>query len=66
MGVPLVRSAALAARLEPPIEELSYLESDVLVKTSSRRVSMTCHLTSLYLGWTDDMSHEQGWAPEVD
>lgn len=38
MGVPLVRSAALAARLEPPIEELSYLESDVLVKTSSRGI----------------------------
>jgi len=42
MGVPLPRPAALAARLEAPIEEWPYLDSEVLVKTRSRKVCMTC------------------------
>jgi hypothetical protein len=43
MGVPFPRPAVLAARLEVPIEEWSYLDSEVLVKTRSRKVCMTCH-----------------------
>jgi len=93
MGAPLPRPAALAARLEVPIEEWPYLDSEVLVKTRSRKVCMTCHwfrhhagvnciplltcqlhqgliahgehLTSRCQGWTDDMTRQQGWAPEV-
>jgi hypothetical protein len=43
MGIPFPRSAVLAARLEVPIEEWSYLDSEVLVKTRSRKACMTCH-----------------------
>ena len=43
MGVPLSRPAALAARLEAPIEEWPYLDGEVLLKTRSRKVCMTCH-----------------------
>jgi hypothetical protein len=43
MGVALPRPAALAARLEIPIEERPYLDEGVLLKTSSRKVCMTCH-----------------------
>ena len=43
MDVPLSRPAALAARLDLPVEEWPYLDSDVLVKTRSRKVCMTCH-----------------------
>jgi hypothetical protein len=39
----LPRPAALAARLEAPIEEWPYLDSEVLLKTRSRKVCMTCH-----------------------
>ena len=43
MGAPLLRPAVLAARLESPVEERSYLECEVLLKTRSRKVCMTCH-----------------------
>ena len=43
MGVQLPRPAALAAKLETPIEEWLYLNEDVLLKTSSRKVRMACH-----------------------
>jgi hypothetical protein len=43
MGLPLPRSAALVAKLETPIEERHYLDEDVLLKTRSRKVCMTCH-----------------------
>lgn len=43
MGIPLPRPAALAARLETPIEEWPYLDEAVLLKTRSRKVCMTCH-----------------------
>ena len=43
MGVPLPRPAALAAKLEIPIEEWPYLDEAVLLKTRSRKVCMTCH-----------------------
>ena len=43
MGIPLPRPAALAARLEIPIEEWHYLDEAVLLKTRSRKVCMTCH-----------------------
>ena len=43
MGVPLPRPAALAARLETPIEEWSYLDEGTLLRTRSRKVCMTCH-----------------------
>ena len=43
MGLPLPRPAAMVAKLETPIEEWSYLECDVLLKTRSRKVCMTCH-----------------------
>jgi hypothetical protein len=43
MGIPLSRPVALAARLETPIEDWPYLDSEVLVKTRSRKVCMTCH-----------------------
>ena len=76
MGVPLPRPAALVAKLETPIEEWHYLNEDVLLKTRSRKVCMTDelhqglithgeHLTSRCQGWTDDMTRQQGWAPEV-
>ena len=44
MGIPLPRPAALAARLETPIEEWPYLDEAVLLKTRSSKVCMTCHL----------------------
>ena len=93
MGVPLPRPAALAARLEPPIEEWHYLDGDVLLASRSRKVCMTCHwfrhhagpqciplltfqlhqgliaqgdhLLNRCQGWTDDMTRQRGWAPEV-
>ncbi len=43
MGIPLPRPAALAARLEIPIEEWPYLDEAVLLKTRSLKVCMTCH-----------------------
>jgi hypothetical protein len=43
MGASLPRPAALAARLETPIEEWPYLDGAVLQKCRSRRVCMTCH-----------------------
>ena len=43
MGIPLPRPAALAARLETPIEEWPYFDEAVLLKTRSRQVCMTCH-----------------------
>ncbi|MEY4806083.1 MAG: hypothetical protein RLZZ206_472 [Cyanobacteriota bacterium] len=78
MGVPLPRPAVLAARLAVPIEEWSYLDSEVLVKIRSRKVCMTCHwfryhagvicipvFSSRCQGWTEDMTWSQGWAPEL-
>ena len=44
MGASLPRPVAPAARLETPIEEWPYLDIEVLVKTRSRKVCMTCHL----------------------
>ena len=41
MGAPLPRPAALAARLESPIEEWPYLNEVVLLKTRSRKVCIT-------------------------
>jgi hypothetical protein len=38
-----MRPAALAARLEPPVEEWPYLDEGTLLKTRSSRVCMTCH-----------------------
>jgi hypothetical protein len=43
MGVPLPRSAALVARPHIPFEDWPYLDSDVLLRTRSRKVCMTCH-----------------------
>ena len=43
MGVPLPWPAARAARLEAPVEEWPYLDSDMLMKTRSRKVYMTCN-----------------------
>jgi hypothetical protein len=43
MGVSLSRPAALAARLETPIEARPYLDEGMLLKTRSRKVCMTCH-----------------------
>jgi hypothetical protein len=43
MGAPLPRPAALAAKLEIPIEEWSYLDERALQKSRSRKVCMTCH-----------------------
>lgn len=43
MGIPLSRLSALATRLEAPIEEWPYLDEDVLLKTRSRKVCMTCY-----------------------
>ena len=43
MAAPLPRSAPLAARLEAPVEEWPCLDSEVLMKTRSRKVCMTCH-----------------------
>ena len=68
MGILLPRPAALAARLETPIEEWPYLDEAVLLKTRSRKVCMSCHwfrhhagvncipvLTCRCQGWTDDV-----------
>jgi hypothetical protein len=43
MGIPLPRPATLAAQLETGVEDWPYLVGDVLVKTRSRKVCMTCH-----------------------
>ena len=43
MGVPLFRPAALAARLDRPVEEWPHLDGALLRKTRSRKVCMTCH-----------------------
>ena len=43
IGVPLPRPAALAARLDLPIEEWPYLYESALLKSRSRKVCMTCH-----------------------
>jgi len=78
MGVPLPWPAALAARLETSVEEWPYLDEGTLLKSRSRKVCLTCHwvrhhagvkcipvLTSRCQGWTDDMTRQRGWAPEV-
>ncbi len=44
MGVPLPRPAALAARLETPIEDWPYLDEGTLVKTRSRELHPGAHL----------------------
>ena len=62
MGAPLPRPAALNARLETPVEEWPYLDEGTLLKTRSRKVCMTCQL---HQGWTDGMTRQRGWAPEV-
>ena len=43
MGVPLPRPGGLAARLSTAVEEWPYLDTEVLLKTRSRKVCMTCH-----------------------
>ena len=68
------------SRLEPSrkgeIEDWPWLDQAVLRSSRSRKVCMTCqlhqgliahgeHLTSRCQGWTDDMTRQQGWAPEV-
>ena len=40
---PRPRPAALAARLDLPVEEWPYLDEAVLLKTRSRKVCTTCH-----------------------
>ncbi|MCT0249071.1 galactose oxidase [Synechococcus sp. CS-205] len=93
MAVPRSSPAALASRLESPIEEWPYLDEQVLVTTRARKVCMTCHwfrhhvganciplltcqlhqcllaqgehLTRRCQGWTDDMTRQRGWCPEV-
>jgi hypothetical protein len=69
MGVPLHRAAALAAQLETPVEDWPYLDEAVLLKARSRKVCMTCHWfrhhASRCQSWTDDMTRQRGWAPEV-
>jgi hypothetical protein len=78
MGISLSRTAALAARLDLPVEEWPNLDSEVLLKTRYCKVWMTCHwfrhhaggncipvLVSRCQGWTDDMTWEQAvklWA----
>jgi hypothetical protein len=75
------------------VEEWPYLDEDVLLKTRSRKVCMTCHffrhhagvncipvltcqlhqgliahgehLTRRCQGWTDEMTRQRGWCPEV-
>ena len=49
MGALLPRPAALAARLETPIEDWPCLD-EVLLKTSSRMVCMTCHWFRHHVG----------------
>lgn len=78
MSVPLPRPAALAARLDLPVEEWPYLDSELLLKTRSHKVCMTCDwfrhpagvncipfLASRCQGWTDDLVRQKGWVPEV-
>ena len=43
LGVPLSLSTVMAGALETPIEEWPYLNEVTLLKTSSRKVCMTCH-----------------------
>jgi len=43
MGISLPRPAGRATRLNLPVEEWPYLDSEVLLKTRSRKVCMTCH-----------------------
>ena len=77
--VPIPRPVVLVAKLETLIEEWSYLDEDVLLKTCSRKVCLTCQwfrhharvncipvLTwQLHQGWTEDMTRQQAWASEV-
>lgn len=79
--------------VEQPIEEWPYLDQEVLQRSRSRKVCMTCHwfrrhaggncipqltcqlhqgllahgehLTHRCQGWTDDLTRQQGWCPEV-
>jgi hypothetical protein len=52
------------------------LDEGVLLKTRSCKVCITCqrhqgliahgeHLVRRCQGWTDDMTRQKGWAPEV-
>jgi hypothetical protein len=43
MGIPLPRPAILTAQLETAVEAWPDLEGDVVAKTRSRKVCMTCH-----------------------
>jgi hypothetical protein len=43
MGASRPTPAALAARIEIPIEEWPYLDEGTLQKTRSRKVCMNCH-----------------------
>jgi hypothetical protein len=43
VGVSLSRSAALVARFDGPVEEWPHLDSEVLVKTHSRKVCKSCY-----------------------
>ena len=81
MSAPLPRPAALNARLDLPIEEWPYLDEVLLKTRSRKVCMncipvLTCqlnqdliahgeHLTSRCQGWTDDMTRQQGWSPEV-
>ena len=73
--VPLLRMQPFRIK---PIEEWSHLDEAVVLKTRSRMVCTTCHwfrhhagvncipvLTSRCQGWTDDMTRQQDWTPEV-
>jgi hypothetical protein len=79
MGASLPRPVALAARHEIPIEEWPYLDEGTLLKTRSRKVRIPVltyqlhqgllaqgeHHTHRCQGWTDDLTRQQGWVPEV-
>ena len=61
--------AALAARLETPVEESPYLDEGTLLKTRSRKVCMSCHWYRHLAGVNCipvlTCQLQQGWAPEV-
>ncbi len=65
MGIPFPRPAALAVRLEAPIEKWVNCIPVLTGQLNQGLIAHGEHLTSRCQGWTDDMVRQQGWAPEV-
>jgi hypothetical protein len=94
MVIPLSRfTSGAGGPVEQPIEEWPFFDQEVLERSRSRKVCMTCHwirhhagvngiqvltcqlhqgllthgehLSRRCQGWTEDMTRQRGWCPEV-